>query len=989
MYYDNITNEELQYFHGLLVPNFTIKLSDVLHKTSNVFDNKLFKIEEIISDKLYRIYPLFYTGKITSSNPNDKIIDDKVIIANKTTGTTYLTFISDETQEIQDYSPYGTYYSIGDTLTTAQYNSIISLLRRNTIHNDTFRIDDTITGTYGKYEFDIDDVTFLDTGILITQDTITAEPKVKLTDNVFSNSTYLLKLSVLHYSDVNILDDVTSDFKVIETVEVELTPNEWVDIPVNSLDYGYIILYDAEVVITHTNPIIDGVWVDSILLESDATELSIDESATITATVTDHNDTPISSKAVKFYDGSTLLDTVNTDSTGVATYTFSSSTGGTHTITAVADGYTSNSVELTVGGTTVTLTTSTNTITVGSSVTLTATVTSDGSPVASESVKFYDGETLIATETTDNNGQATYTYTPASVGTCSLTAVYDTSYVSSTSTVTVNKHTSSITASTSSNSIYTTGSVTLSGTIKIDNIGTASLSVKIYDGSTLVDTVTSGSGGAYTKTLSGLTHGVHKLKAVYEGSSTRESATSTEYSVTVSKTPTTLTINVPQLVYSDAFSITGVLKDNNNVKLYNATVKLYMLTGGNTTLEATGTTDSNGEVTFVRTAPTSITSYKFWLTYEGDATYSNVNSSEETRTVGKETSVLSVTSPSNNASYTYPASVSVAGTLLSNDGEAMSGKSIVISENGTTITTLTTDSNGAFSGTLTGLSSGSHTLTFSFATDTYYTASSLNRSISLTSITPSSIALTSNKSVLSYYDSESATLTATVTGSDNNPMSGQTVSIKVYDSTGTTLKETLTVTDVGDGTYTASYSSKGAGDLSIKAECMNLQETYVLEDCYYANTGTTSTLTIDTGVSCTIEDGAIKITKSTSGEKFVTCNYDYYNSNQEITFTVPVINSSTNVPLGFAVYRSDGTQIYWAGYSKSGGKFDSKGGSKTTTFSAGDTIRIVKSGSTLTAYKGTTTISSVSTATSGIRLAFYTNNNYIQYIDDIKVKPLS
>ena len=256
MYYDNITNEELQYFHGLLVPNFTIKLTDVLHQTSNTFDNKLFKIEEIISDKLYRIYPIFYTGRITSSNPSDKIIDDKVIIANKTTGTTYLTFISDETQEIQDYSPYGTYYSIGDTLTTSQYNSIISLLRRNTIHNDTFRIDDTITGTYGKYEFDIDDVTFLDTGILITDDTITAEPKVKLTDNVFSNSTYTLKLTVYHYTDVNLLEGDNEDFKETETVEVELTPDTWVEIPVTDMNNNDIITYNAEVVITHDKPII-------------------------------------------------------------------------------------------------------------------------------------------------------------------------------------------------------------------------------------------------------------------------------------------------------------------------------------------------------------------------------------------------------------------------------------------------------------------------------------------------------------------------------------------------------------------------------------------------------------------------------------------------------------------------------------------------------------------------------------------------------------
>ena len=68
-YYTNIANEELQYFHGLQVKNFTIKLSDI--NTS-----WLFKIEEIIEDSIYKIYPLFYTQEITSSNPDDKILDN-------------------------------------------------------------------------------------------------------------------------------------------------------------------------------------------------------------------------------------------------------------------------------------------------------------------------------------------------------------------------------------------------------------------------------------------------------------------------------------------------------------------------------------------------------------------------------------------------------------------------------------------------------------------------------------------------------------------------------------------------------------------------------------------------------------------------------------------------------------------------------------------------------------------------------------------------
>jgi hypothetical protein len=68
-YYTNIANKDLQYFHQIPVKNFTIKLSDI--NTS-----WLFKIDEIIEDSIYKIYPLFYTQEIKSSNPNDKILDN-------------------------------------------------------------------------------------------------------------------------------------------------------------------------------------------------------------------------------------------------------------------------------------------------------------------------------------------------------------------------------------------------------------------------------------------------------------------------------------------------------------------------------------------------------------------------------------------------------------------------------------------------------------------------------------------------------------------------------------------------------------------------------------------------------------------------------------------------------------------------------------------------------------------------------------------------
>jgi len=254
VYYSNITNSELAYFHNRPVHNFTVKLSQML--TSD-----LFQVEEIITDKIYKIYPLFYTGTITSSNPNDRILDNKVIICQKLESTeennqeTYFTFISDETADIADYSEYGTYYEIGDQLTESQYNAYISLLKQNVRHTGDFRITQgQIQGSYGTYEFDIDGATLIDNGIIVTDETIASQPKVKLTDNVFRWSSYILKLDIIHYTGVNILDDTTSDFKVVETIEIELTPNEWVIIPVTTLEKDYIISLDASVEIRHDKP---------------------------------------------------------------------------------------------------------------------------------------------------------------------------------------------------------------------------------------------------------------------------------------------------------------------------------------------------------------------------------------------------------------------------------------------------------------------------------------------------------------------------------------------------------------------------------------------------------------------------------------------------------------------------------------------------------------------------------------------------------------
>lgn len=82
MYFTNINDAELSLFHKTVQNNLNITLPYVL-------TSPMFKIEEIIENKLYKVYPLFYCEKIVSSNSNDKILDNKCIICEKNIGTVF------------------------------------------------------------------------------------------------------------------------------------------------------------------------------------------------------------------------------------------------------------------------------------------------------------------------------------------------------------------------------------------------------------------------------------------------------------------------------------------------------------------------------------------------------------------------------------------------------------------------------------------------------------------------------------------------------------------------------------------------------------------------------------------------------------------------------------------------------------------------------------------------------------------------------------
>ena len=439
-------------------------------------------------------------------------------------------------------------------------------------------------------------------------------------------------------------------------------------------------------------------------------------------------------------------------------------------------------------------------------------------------------KTKIDTLTTDENGQASYTYTGTGAGEVGFIAEYE---GKESNQVTVDDYIqapTTIELISSSRSVNYGQSVTLSAVVTDQHDQPVSGEIVTFkQGATTLDSATTNSNGIafIVITLSG---GVHTIKAVCG------TANSPEITITVNKLNTNLNINVPALVYSDVFNVPGVLKDNNDNPISGATVSLKW-TVNNQEYTATADTNSSGEVTFAREAPTSITNYTFKLEYNGDSNYNASASSVVERTVGKETSILNISSPSSPVTVAG-SSFNVVGVLTDNDGTPLKGKGVEAYFNYPTIAaqTTTSQSDGSFTLTIptSSLSDGQHSLRINFHDSSTYTDADVYLTVVKASF--DGISLYSDKSILSAEDNEYATLTAQLTA-DDEPVAigGETVTFEVRKVSDDSLVETLTaVTTSTYGVATVSYLGKGVGDIYIQASCRTfLTKTYSIHDYWY------------------------------------------------------------------------------------------------------------------------------------------------------------
>lgn len=270
-----------------------------------------------------------------------------------------------------------------------------------------------------------------------------------------------------------------------------------------------------------------------------------------------------------------------------------------------------------------------------------------------------------------------------------------------------------------------------------------------------------------------------------------------------------LSIDVPlNLVYSDAFLINGTLTDKNNEGIVGETVKLVV---GSTVVDST-TTTTNGAYSFTQT-PVSTGNHTFQVVYDGSEKYSESESSIVERVVGKETIILSLTTPTDNSSVYTDDSINVNGSLVTDDNEKLNNKTIVVKEGNTIITTYTTNSNGVFTGSITGLNAGTHSLTFQFVSDSNYTGSSVVRTVIVNN---HSYNLSANVDQSAILLNDSVTISGVLL-KDGNGYANQTVTI--YD--GTTNKGICT-TD-SNGAYSKTITGLTEGSHSLKAVTSNAE----------------------------------------------------------------------------------------------------------------------------------------------------------------------
>ena len=333
----------------------------------------------------------------------------------------------------------------------------------------------------------------------------------------------------------------------------------------------------------------------------------------------------------RVYDGTTLLGTATANGSGAWSFTTATLTDGAHNFTATAALNSTSSFTATAASTTnnesaastalnVTIDTaapltpaitsySTDTGVAGDGITSDNTLTFTGTASANSTVRVYDGATLLGTVTANGSGAWSYTTATLANGAHSFAATAtdpagNTSAASAALSVTINAAVLSVPAITS----YSTDTgvagdgITSDNTLTFTGTAQANSTVRVYDGTTLLGSVTANGSGAWSYTTATLANGAHSLTATATDAAGNTSAASAALSVTIDtaapSAPAIISYSTDTGVVGDGITSDSTLTFTGTAQA-NSTVKVY----DGATLLGTATANGSGAWSYTTATP--------------------------------------------------------------------------------------------------------------------------------------------------------------------------------------------------------------------------------------------------------------------------------------------------------------------------------------------------------------------------------------------------
>ncbi len=454
---------------------------------------------------------------------------------------------------------------------------------------------------------------------------------------------------------------------------------------------------------------------------------------------------------VDVYEGSSKLATVSSGTDGKFTYTYKAASVGSHNLTFKFAGNVSHvasqaSKTITVNPivTAITVTANPTTVFVTQNVTVTATFKAANSGVKVNTLDVYDNNVKVASVASDNSGKATYTYNAAKSGSHSIAVKFagNTTHAASeaSTSVTVNNPSATTITLSGSSSAYYGDNVVVNGTIKAGSVGIKA-NVDVYEGSSKLATVSSGTDGKFTYTYKAASVGSHNLTFKFAGNVSHVASQASK-TITVNPivTAITVTANPTTVFVTQNVTVTATFKAANSGVKVN-TLDVY----DNNVKVASVASDNSGKATYTYNAAKS-GSHSIAVKFAGNTTHA---ASEATTTITvKDPATTSISLSSNRTSLFLTEKANITGTFKAGSA-GVKVDSVTVSDNGKQVATVgPSGANGVFNYIFDGTVAGSHNLTFKFAGNVSHKASQASIIINVEEPNATAIELTSNATEL-------------------------------------------------------------------------------------------------------------------------------------------------------------------------------------------------------------------------------------------------